>query len=153
FNVIVRTTDPLVTRRQLKLQSGKSSFVQNPKTLFRSELNRDFRVEWDSNPIIAQAETIAHGRVLTIKQVWGSDGYSLGDLLYSLPLAPLQKKNIAVVDWSRSDRFQRDEAQTNVETLSNFVGRARDISEIANSALNESVRGRSESGGGSSSSG
>ena len=121
--------------------------------LFRTGLNRDHRVVWDLDPVIAQAETIAHGRILMMKQVWRADGYSLGDLLYSLPLAPLQKKNIAIIDWNRSDRFQRDESQTNVDALSNYFGRERDISEIANSAIHESLRGSSSSGSNSSSAG
>jgi hypothetical protein len=107
------------------------AFPEQPCRLFRTGLNRDHRVVWDLDPIIAQAETIAHGRILTMKQVWRADGYSLGDLLYSLPLAPLQK-NIAIIDWSRSDSFRRDESQTNVDALSNTFGRERDISEIAN---------------------
>jgi lipoprotein-anchoring transpeptidase ErfK/SrfK len=161
FSVVVRTTDPLITRKSLKLVNGKASlessndeaFAEGPSRLFRTGLNRDHRVVWDRDPLIAQAETIAHGRVLTMKQVWRADGYSLGDLLYSLPLAPLQKKNIAIIDWNRSDSFRRDEAQTNVDALSNYFGRERDISEIANSAIHESLRGSSSSGSRSSSSG
>lgn len=157
FSVVVRTTDPLITRKSLKLVDGiavlESSEGMNPDRLFRTGLNRDHRVVWDLDPVIAQAETIAHGRILTMKQVWRADGYSLGDLLYSLPLAPLQKKNIAVIDWNRSDSFRRDESQTNVDALSNYFGRERDISEIANSAIHESLRGSSSSGSRSSSSG
>jgi hypothetical protein len=138
FTVVVRTTDPLITRKRLKLVDGKplleTQSEAEPDKLFRTGLNRDHQVVWDSDPVIAQAETIAHGRILMMKQVWRADGYSLGDLLYSLPLAPLQKKNIAIVDWSRSDSFRRDESQTNVDSLSNYFGRERDISEIANSA-------------------
>jgi hypothetical protein len=165
FTVVVRTTDPLITRKRLKLVNGKATsengdgssndeaFPEEPSRLFRTGLNRDHPVEWDIDPIIAQAETIAHGRILTMKQVWRADGYSLGDLLYSLPLAPLQKKNIAIIDWNRSDSFRRDESQTNVDTLNNYFGRERDISEIANSAIRESLRGSSSSGSSSSSGG
>jgi hypothetical protein len=157
FSVVVRTTDPLITRKCLKLVDGKatleSSEAMKPDRVFRTGLNRDHRVVWDLDPVVAQAETIAHGRILTMKQVWRADGYSLGDLLYSLPLAPLQKKNIAIIDWNRSDSFRRDESQTNVDALSNYFGRERDISEIANSAIHESLRGSSSSGSRSSSSG
>jgi hypothetical protein len=161
FTVVVRTTDPLITQKCLKQVNGKASlqssndeaFADGPSRLFRTGLNREHRVIWDLDPVIAQAETIAHGRILTMKQVWRADGYSLGDLLYSLPLAPLQKKNIAIIDWNRSDSFRRDESQTNVDALSNYFGRERDISEIANSAIHESLRGSSSSGSSSSSSG
>lgn len=159
FAVVVRTTDPLITRKRLQLVNGKETlakepkFPEDPNSLLRTGLNRDHQVVWDGNPIIAQAETISHGRILTMKQVWRADGYSLGDLLYSLPLAPLQKKNIAIIDWNRSDSFRREESQTNVDALSNYFGRDRDISEIANSAIHESLRGSSSSGGRSRSSG
>jgi hypothetical protein len=43
-------------------------------------------VDSDDDPTIYQTTSIAIGHVLTIKQVWRADGYSLGDLLYSLPL-------------------------------------------------------------------
>ena len=46
---------------------------------------------------------MAHGHLLQFKQIWRADGYSLGDLLYSLPLAPCQKKEIAVIDWERQE--------------------------------------------------
>ena len=41
---------------------------------------------------IYQAASVAHGHLLHFKQEWRPDGYSIGDLIYSLPLAPGQKK-------------------------------------------------------------
>jgi hypothetical protein len=70
----------------------------------RGELNRDNQIDWDGTPTFYQAAEIAHGHLLHFKLVWSADGYSLGDLLYSLPLAPGQKKLISVVDWERRER-------------------------------------------------
>ena len=70
----------------------------------RFALDASHSIDWDDTPTLHQATTIAHGHLLTFRQVWRADGYSLGDLLYSLPLAPGQKKQIAIVDWDR----QRD---------------------------------------------
>ena len=168
-DIIVRTTDPMIVRKHLRLKNtddagdtaedgsaqatdyeyGDSSLDRN----FRTTINRDQQVEWDGDPLVAQAVTISHGRILTIAQVWRADGYSLGDLRYSLPLAPLQKKNIAVIDWDRTDRLSMESTQDYQERLDNFVGRERDVSEIVNTALNEKSSGRSDSGGGSSSGG
>ena len=158
FDIVVRTTDPMVVTNNLVLDevSGTTNNLtetSNPDALFRRSLGRESKIEWDSAPLISQAVTVSHGRVLSIKQVWRSDGYSMGDLLYSLPLAPLQKKNLAIIDWDRKSGFSMDSTQTNTDTLFNAVGRDRDISEIANSVLSESVRGRSDSGGNSSSGG
>jgi hypothetical protein len=70
----------------------------------RAELNATTPVDWDATPTFYEAATIAHGHLLHFKQVWYADGYSLGDLLYSLPLAPGQKKLVSVVDWERRER-------------------------------------------------
>ncbi|BEV12062.1 hypothetical protein ATDW_25580 [Asticcacaulis sp. DW145] len=190
LDVVLRTTDPLVTRtplnnsrrikiegltpaeddeeeckddnmsprdwlsRRMSADDQLSSQMRNGiNRYFRTPLSRDETVEWDERPLLTQAVTISHGRILTIKQVWRADGYSLGDLRYSLPLAPLQKKNIAVVDWDRRDSLFSETSQENREQLYNFAGRERDISEIANSALSETIRARSDSGGGSRSGG
>ncbi|MBB6560017.1 hypothetical protein HNP48_002689 [Acidovorax soli] len=150
FPLVVRTTDPLIRRGAL---FGKDTPVPAIASLFRHPMDRGHQIQWDEEPVITQAVTISHGRILTIKQKWRSDGYSLGDLLYSLPLAPLQKKNIAIVDWNRVDLNRLDVRQTDAQDLNNFVGRERDITEIVNSSLSESVRGRSESSGSASSGG
>lgn len=166
-DIIVRTTDPMIVRRHLRVENpGDETEKQEDDTArlagygdspldrnFRAVIGRDMPVEWDANPLLAQAVTISHGRILTIAQIWRSDGYSLGDLRYSLPLAPLQKKNIAVLDWDRSDRLNMESTQEYQEKLDNFVGRERDVSEIVNTALTEKSSGRSDSGGGSKSGG
>lgn len=165
FDIVVRTTDPMVTRSYLEVGPAAPPLGEStdPKDivpggssidgLFRVPLTRRDPIEWDKTPLITQAATISHGRVLTVKQVWRADGYSLGDLRYSLPLAPLQKKNIAVLDWGRDDNLSLESSQENVDSLSNMASRERGISEIVNSAMNETLRGRSDSGGGGGSSG
>ncbi|MCX2900401.1 T6SS effector amidase Tae4 family protein [Pseudomonas mandelii] len=156
FDIVVRTTDPMVTRSYLEIAPGSADSIapSNPiDGLFRVPLTRRDPIVWDKTPLITQAATISHGRVLTVKQVWRADGYSLGDLRYSLPLAPLQKKNIAVLDWGRDDNLSLDSSQENIDSLSNMASRERGISEIVNTAMNETLRGRSDSGGGGGSSG
>lgn len=163
FDIVVRTTDPGVVRCSFgEAETGTLRTADGPDTLpeesslnkyFRTTLSRTERVHWDADPKIAQSVTISHGRVLTLAQTWHADGYSLGDLRYSLPLAPLQKKNIAVLDWDRKDSLRLDSDQEYRESMYNYVGRERDISEIVNSALNETVNGRSESGSSAASAG
>lgn len=110
----------------------------------RANLSVRNPVDWDNEPTFYQATTIAHGHLLHFKQVWKADGYSLGDLLYSLPLAPCQKKQIAVIDWDRREAAGRTEQLEEEERLAAMLSRDRDISEVVSSALSENVRGGSE---------
>ncbi len=105
-------------------------------------------VDWDDDPTIYQACTIAHGHVLRFKQEWVADGYSMGNLLYSLPLAPGQKKYIAVVDWERREVAARTESLSESESLAASLSRDRDISDVVNGTISESTRGGSSSSGG-----
>lgn len=115
----------------------------------RTRLTCDNPVDWDDDPTVYQACSIAHGHLLRFKQEWVADGYSMGNLLYSLPLAPGQKKRIAVVDWERRESSSRTEARDVSESLEALVDRDRDINEIVSGTLTESVRGGSKSSSGS----
>src|SRR5436190_8705342 len=109
----------------------------------RGELNASNPVDWDDDPTFYQAATIAHGHLLHFKQIWRADGYSLGDLVHSLPLAPAQKKQIAVIDWERRESATRSEILEASDSLQASLSRDRDISEIVNTTLNENSRGGS----------
>lgn len=109
----------------------------------RTRLNCRNPVDWDDDPTIYQACTVAHGHILHFKQEWIADGYSMGRLLYSLPLAPGQKKQIAVLDWERRETAIRQEALEETESLQATLSRDRDIGEMVSSVLSESSRGGS----------
>jgi hypothetical protein len=111
----------------------------------RRELDADDPIDWDETPTIHQTIELAHGHVLHMREVWRADGFSLGDLLYSLPLAPLQRRRIAVVDWERRSTSTRAERLEFEEQLDAMVGRDRDVSEIVHSELREETRGGSHS--------
>ncbi|MGR6318216.1 papain-like cysteine protease family protein [Micromonospora soli] len=110
----------------------------------RFTLDADRQVDWDGLPYAYQATTVAHGHLLTIKQVWRADGYSLGDLLYSLPLAPGQQKLVSVLDWNRSEVASRRAERTEAEDLVADLSHDRDISDVIRSTLTESMRGHSK---------
>ncbi len=114
----------------------------------RTRLSCANPVDWDDDPTIYQACTIANGHVLRFKQEWVADGYSMGNLLYSLPLAPGQKKHIAVVDWERREASARTESLAESESLAADLSRDRDISDVVNGTLRESTRGGSSSSSG-----
>ena len=114
----------------------------------RNRLDCRKPVDWDDEPTVYQACTIAHGHVLRFKQEWLSDGYSMGDLLYSLPLAPAQQKQLAIVDWERRESNALREQQVVTEDLDNELSRDRDINEIVRGTLRESTRGGSKASSG-----
>ncbi len=109
----------------------------------RFTLDSGRQVQWDELPLAYQATTIAHGHLLTLRQVWRADGYSLGDLLYSLPLAPGQQKLVSVLDWNRSEVAARRAERTEVESLVADLSHDRDISDVIRTSLTESLRGSS----------
>jgi Papain-like cysteine protease AvrRpt2 len=109
----------------------------------RFVLGESRQLDWEDIPDRYQATTIAHGHLLSIKQVWRADGYSYGDLLYSLPLAPGQQKLVSVLDWTSEEVDQRRAARDERESLSAALSRDRDISDIVRSSLTEHLDARS----------
>src|SRR5262249_42946517 len=73
--------------------------VSGAQKRLRERVDLDNVVAWqddDSRMTLFQAVTVATGHVLHYKSEFKADGYSLGDVVYSLPLAPGQKKEIVV---------------------------------------------------------
>lgn len=135
--------DILSAKRQLMAQliNEKTKLISSLDD--RRELTVSNMIDWDDTPTTYQNASIAHGHILEFRQVWRADGYSMGDLLYSLPLAPGQKRQIAVFDWDRTDTAMRSEEQEQRDELSNEQNRDRDISEIVSSVLNENQQANS----------
>ncbi|MFB9876991.1 papain-like cysteine protease family protein [Planobispora siamensis] len=129
----------------LRKQIGEAVLPLTRPEAGRVLLDGDREIDWDDTPTTYQATTIAHGHLLTLKQVWRADGYSLGDLLYSLPLAPGQRKRVAMVDWRREEVASRTAERRESETLGAQLVHDRDISQVIDTALRENSRGHSES--------
>jgi hypothetical protein len=140
------TSDRLALAAQVSRFHNASSLING--ALFtgtpRGPVTASNAIDWDATATTYQAISVAHGHLLTLRQVWRADGYSLGDLLYSLPLAPCQKKQIATIDWDRRAVTARMESRTAVESLQATISRDRDISEIITTTLTESMRGGSK---------
>jgi hypothetical protein len=109
----------------------------------RAPLDETNPVDWDDTPTFYQATNIAHGHILQFRQVWKADGYSLGDLLHSIPLAPCQKKQIVTIDWDRREDAVRTEDLTEREFLFANLVRDRDVKEMMDTALSEEIDGGS----------
>jgi len=109
----------------------------------RAELTIENPLDWDEQPTFYQAATVAHGHILHFKQIWKASGFSLGDLLYSMPLAPGQKRQVAILDWERREVASRTESLEAEESLTANLTRDRDINEIVSASLKENVVGAS----------
>ncbi|TAE23659.1 MAG: hypothetical protein EAZ91_21680 [Cytophagales bacterium] len=92
---------------------------------------------------------IRFGYVVEYSAEWFPIGHSLGQILYSLPLAPGEKVKIAVVDWARSDNASRAEKTGFVEQLQHQQVRDRSLTEAVQVALREWQSGSSFMAGGS----
>ena len=120
-----------------RIEEIKRAYIQNHPG--RVQLSAENSIDWDETPTIYENTTIANGHILHFKQKWKADGYSLGDLLYSLPLAPCQEKQIAIVDWDREEQARRLESQVVSDELEAQISRDRDITEIMSSSFGESI--------------
>ena len=141
--VTLTTLTKALNESNAKKLRGKILPQQQIKAVGRHLLDIDTAIDWDEEPTIYQAITLSHGHLLHFKQEWVNDGYGMGDLLYSLPLAPGQKKQIVVYDWERRESASRTEALDYQESLYNSLSRDRDINEIVRGSLQENVRGGS----------
>jgi hypothetical protein len=93
------------------------------------------------------ATSISFGEILEYQQKWFAIGHSLGEIRYSLALAPGEAVDIAVVDWSRQDQASRTDSITATEYLANQLNRDRSIGETISSLLDETQDGWSLMGG------
>ena len=97
----------------------------------------------DATAEFSQAVSVATGHILHYKSLFKADGYSLGDLIYSLPLAPGQKKEIVVFDASHTLVGAETQALSQNERLSMGLVDDRDITSQVAGTLSESLRGSS----------
>lgn len=91
------------------------------------------------------------GTVNMYRQGWYPVGRGLGELLYSLALAPCEQVNLAFIDWSRTQRDTRVESRVQREQMEHELNHDRAIEEVVDSVLTEKQTGESSSGGGGAS--
>lgn len=154
-NYVLRKSEATIGATMLKVEQYELLPYDGEK-VERKPVDFNNPVRWQDDPDDAdenlsfyQAVTVATGHLLRFKNVVKADGYSLGDLLYSLPLAPGQKKQIVIFEQKHS--LQGSESQTvgQGESLSASLLNERGITDIMNGSVSESVRGssRAQTGG------
>ncbi|MEU6223122.1 papain-like cysteine protease family protein [Streptomyces sp. NPDC047042] len=97
----------------------------------------------DLHAEFSQAVSVATGHILHYKVLFKADGYSLGDLVYSLPLAPGQKKEIAVFEASRTLAGAEAQQLAQDETLAMGLVNERNVTSLLAGGIDESLRGNS----------
>lgn len=158
YTGIVRTSDPDVANYTLKrktlitLQGEEVAGFElegGAQKILRKPVNLDNPIRWQDTPAdfdylsFYQAVTVATGHILHYKSVLKADGYSLGNLLYSLPLAPGQKKQIVVFDSSHTLLGAESQNISQGERLNASLVNEREIADQLSGALGESLQGRS----------
>lgn len=99
-------------------------------------------VDVSVNPVAGPAE-LKFGEALDFRQRWFSLGHSLGEIKYSLALAPGESTEIAVIDFSREDSISRTDEIRATENLRHRQNRERTIDESVNAMLMETQDGSS----------
>lgn len=154
YNAIVRTSDPEVANYELEKseEEGKVKYnlVRSSESYVRKEINLANPIRWQDAPeaekelSLYQAVTVATGHIIYYKSVFKADGYSLGDLVYSLPLAPGQKKQIVVFESSHSLMGAESQSISQGESLTAGLISDRYITDQIGGGINESVSGSSK---------
>ncbi len=138
FRQIVRLTEP--------------QLVADRKQLNRSEVKGPIPFGGENSGTYAvSGGNLLLGTVNLYRQGWYPAGRGLGELLYSLALAPCEQINLAFIDWSRTERDTRHDTSTEKELLEHEMQHDRSISEVVDSVLTEHQSGSSSSGGGGAS--
>lgn len=131
----------IVLKANQNLEDNLQSLDQ--KLLTVSELNPAMELGQQENDLPLRV-----AEVLEFRQRWYPLGHSLGQIAYSLPLAPCESVNLAMIDWSRQDAIQRDDSIQSRELLLHDQRRDRTIEETIEAALSESQDGFSSLMGG-----
>jgi len=153
YQAIVRTSDPDVANYTLeKSKDGMFSLRKATGIVPKGKeniINLDNPIRWQDAPdshnnlSLYQAVTVATGHLLHYKSVFKADGYSMGDLLYSLPLAPGQKKQIVVFDSSHSLTGAESQTISQGESLSASLVNDRSITDQLSGMIGEALAGSS----------
>jgi hypothetical protein len=101
----------------------------------------------DSLPTVAAEPPLDRhlrwGLAYEFEQTWTSLGHSLGEVKYSLPLAPGEAVKVAVVDWRRDDAARRAGANASQDALVHEQAVDRDIEDIVTGRVSEAQSGES----------
>jgi GH25 family lysozyme M1 (1,4-beta-N-acetylmuramidase) len=148
---LIRTSDPDVANYTLMKDETTGAFTltggQSP--IVRKPIDLENPIYWqdasDNKNFLSlyQAVSVATGHVLHYKTQVKADGYSMGELLYSLPLAPGQKKEIVVFDQTHTLTGTETQRVSQGESLSNTLVNDVSIADTLAGNIGETTQGSS----------
>jgi len=157
---VVRTSDPDVSNYVLT-KDAKGNFVLEGglSKIARKPVDLGNPIRWQDAPddhnnlSLYQAVTVATGHVLHYSVTTKADGYSLGELLASLPLAPGQKKQIVVFDQTHTLTGSETQRLSQSESLAASLVNDVSITDTLAGNLSEATQGGSSANTGGVSAG
>ncbi len=131
YSMLQRLVEPDIT-------SGQRRPLTNPIDVM------EFKKKMAENPnLYPQASSLGMGYVLNMHQAWVPDGFALGDLLYSLILAPGEEQRLVVRENKQSYTIT-DEAEAADSTSENYaMDQEDDTSAAFNYAVDQLSKGSS----------
>ncbi len=114
-------------------------------TTMRRIVSASTPIDWEGDISHNQATTVGLGHILEFRLRWRSNGYSLGDAVHTLTLAPRQTKRITTIQWSRTEQAKRTEFSKGRDTVRQETTSQRQYNDVVQSSLNEWSKGGSES--------
>lgn len=132
-----------------------SRLPEQVRTLYRLNLRHDIPADPKRASPASNAETqlasvsgellpdprLIFAELMVFEQTWTSLGHSLGEIQYSLALAPGEATKIAVVDWSRTDDIRRKDVIRAREALLHDQTYDREIDDIVQGDVKEQQGG------------
>lgn len=156
YNAIVRISDPDVANYTLERIPDPDNEGQfdyrlsgDDQIIERTPVNLSNPIRWQDAPEASdnlsfyQSVTVATGHILFFKSVFKADGYSKGDCVYSLPLAPGQKKQIVSYDVANTLEASESQQISQGENLSAGLFDDRSITNELSGGISETLSGRS----------
>ena len=142
FHTILRVTQPKVEN----LLEGPKIIDETTRPIYYPRSTASTSIDWEAEDEAKfQAKSISLGHVLEFAVRWRSNGYSLGNVAYSLTLAPRQTRRIVKVDFARRERAVRQEETLVDDAVEQSTERERDYYDIVSSGLDEWSQGKSSS--------
>ena len=113
----IRRPQPWRAGQELELHLAERVPIDRPLSVdaFRDGLAKVTPGWWNGVPI---ASSLALGYVVQMAQRWTPLGLALGDLVYSLPLAPGEQQRVAVVERTATSTVLESETLEQTEQLS-----------------------------------
>ena len=142
FWTVLRVTQPFVDGAG-RTPVAPAEEGERPIDYPRDAVGPKNQIDYEGDLSRFQAKTVAFGHVLEHAVRYRSNGYSLGDVAYSMTLAPRQKRRVLKLDYARRELSRRIEETVAGDEVSDETLRDRSYDDTVSSELNEWSRGKS----------